>query len=702
CINGTSVLENSYRLKPLIGYISSSQIEFTNLTIYENLFYQAHLSLGNMNNADIKKRVKDTLERWSLSEIMHVEAGAFLNHTITDFQRICLRIAIEMIRNPYILLLDEPLSGLSFSDSKRLLSMLKEETQKGKLIILTSQLPTSEIFNMFDKVWLIDSDGYMIFNGPPMASLSFFRNTGLLPYYYIQTKSDIVSAEDVIKVVETKKIRSDGTISDKRQIPPGTWYDAWRAESKKEFEDINTEVKPLPVYGSGLPGIEKQFLVYLFRNFQKRLSSIRFILYNLLGVPVAGVLIALVTRYAQHGSYVLSENDFLPLFLFLSVNLILLTSLLMGAEEIFSEKQQNSRDLSLNLSPFSYFNAKVFFIFIISLGQSFLYTIFTNITLGIKDLSLNYLFVYFSVSAFGNLLSLSLSHSFRKLNSIYILIPFFVIPNLLFTGYLIPFNSTAPKKDFNRSVPIIANFLPTRWSYEVLVVDQFRENPYNEYFFKEEKKMYRSGFLLANVIPALNTELDKALQLKYASDDDDELKESLNLIKNELILFSAFEHIAPYENITILNVSDFDSTLYNETYGYLTYLRFLMENLIAESEANIIKIQETVSDSLRGTGLEEFKSLHANRAIDYLVRGSNPEGEVLIKNSNLVKIGSPVYIRPESVFGRSHFYASEKRFNKQYLSVDRFNMTALWILNLILYMLLLSKTFEAIKKIFRN
>ncbi len=702
CINGTNVVENSYRLKPLMGYVSHSHIEFANLTIYENLLYQAHLSLGNMDMADIEKRVIETLEKWSLTQIRDIKAGTYINHKINDFQRICLRIAIEMIRNPYILLLDEPLSGLSFSDSKRLLSILKEEARKGKLIILTSQLPTSEIYNMFDKVWLIDSDGYMIFNGPPMASLSFFRNTGLLPYYYIKPKSDVISAEEVIKVVETKKIRSDGSVSDQRQIAPGTWYDAWRAESEKESGEIDSEIKPLPVYGSGLPGIEKQYLVYLFRNFRNRLSSIKFLLYNLIGVPVAGVLIALVTQFTLEGEYLLRDNHYFPLFLFLSVNLILLTAMFMGAEEIFSEKQQLKRDFALNLSPFSYFNAKITYIFVLSILQSLLYTVLTNLAMGVTGVNFTYLFIYFSVAAFGNLLSLSLSYSFRKLNSIFILIPFFVIPNLLFSGYLITFNNSGTGKNFNESVPLIANIFPTRWSYEVLVVQQFTGNPYNKYFFEEEKKLYQSGYILNNLIPVLLNELNECLNYKYISPDTEELDQSLKLLSNEFALLSKDQLIAPYEKISKLNVVDFDSTLYDETFGYITYLRFLMENINNESEANIRRLKTLIADSLGTQSAERFEALHTNEAVEFLVKGMDPEGEVIVKAGKLIKKGSPVYIRPESVYGRSHFYASEKRFNNQYLSLNRFNMTAIWILNLFLYILLLSNGLNALLNLFRD
>ncbi|MGC9343833.1 MAG: ABC transporter permease, partial [Bacteroidales bacterium] len=567
-INGTDMVENSYRLKSVTAYVSQSSIEFPDLTVYENLLYQAHLTIGNLKTEDISRRIDETLEKLSLTSIKHVKAGTTVDHRISDFQRICLRIAIEMIRNPYILFLDEPLSGLSFSDTKRLLSILKEETQKGKLVILTSQLPTSEIYNMFDKIWLIDSDGYMIYNGPPGGSLGFFRNTGLLPYCYIQSKTELVSAEDVVKIVETKKIQTDGTVSEERQVAPGTWYDAWRAESEGEFEKEDSEIKPIPVYSSGLPGIEKQFLVYLIRNFRIKWKNLRFLIYNFLGVPLAGVLIALVTRLTIDDQYIFSENSFLPLFLFLGVNLILLTSMFMGSEEIFNEKNQVKRDLSFNLSHFSYQNAKILYIFIISFIQSLLFTYFTNLILEIHEQTIRFLLVYFSVAASGNLIALSLSESIKKLNSIFIIIPFFIIPNLLFAGYLIPFNQEGLSKNFEDPVPVIAEFTPTRWAFEALVVEQYKNNPYNRYFFNEEKKLYQSNYLLNNLLPFLTEELNKSQYFKYIEPDPDSLDKSLSIISEEFSYLPENENIAPFENLARLNSESFDTTLYDEAFGY--------------------------------------------------------------------------------------------------------------------------------------
>ena len=701
-INGSDMIVNSYRLKSVTGYVSQESIEFPGLTVYENLLYQAHLTVGNMKVEEIRKRVDQTLEKLSLSTIKHVRAGTTVDHKINDFQRICLRIAIEMIREPFILFLDEPLSGLSFSDSKRLLSILKEETLKGKLVILTSQLPTSEIYNMFDKVWLIDTDGYMIFNGPPPASLSFFRNTGLLPYYYIQTRSDLVSAEDVLKIVETKKILTDGSISEERQVAPGTWYDAWRAESRKEQEFADFRVKPLPVLTSALPGIEKQFMVYLYRNFRLRWSTLRFYIYNFLGVPVAGALMAMVTRFTVHEEYLFSENLYVPLFLFLSVNLILLTSMFSGMEEIFNEQKQIKRDLSLNLSNFSYQNSKVFHVLTVSFIQALLFSIFTNSILEIKNQLFTFSFIYFSVAAFGNFLSLSLASSIRKLNSIFILIPFLVVPNLLFSGYLIPFNQAGMGRNQEQPVPVIAEFSPTRWAYEALVTENFGHNPYFKNFFSLEKSLYQSKFLVNHLLPVLMENLNKCQEYKYIEPDADSLFSRLSILKNELSLISENENFAPFEYLNRLSPDIFDSVAYQETFGYLTYLQFVTEELIHDHESSLQEKTAILADSLWDESIFQFRAKHDNKAVRQLASRNDHGEKVYIARGNLIKLGSPAYLTSSSVYGRSHFYASEKRFNNQNLSTYRYNMTFLWVMNLFLYILFLPNGLNAILDLFRE
>ncbi len=67
------------------------------------------------------------------------------------------------MREPTILFVDEPTSGLSSIDSEMVMNLLKDLTYKGKLVIVNIHQPSSDIYKMFDKMMIIDRSGYLVY-----------------------------------------------------------------------------------------------------------------------------------------------------------------------------------------------------------------------------------------------------------------------------------------------------------------------------------------------------------------------------------------------------------------------------------------------------------------------------------------------------------------------------------------------------------
>ena len=86
-----------------------------------------------------------------------------------------LNIALELIREPSILFVDEPTSGLSSMDSEKVMLLLKRQTLKGKLVIINIHQPSSDLYKLHDKLLIIDKGGYIIFNGNPMDAIVYFK-----------------------------------------------------------------------------------------------------------------------------------------------------------------------------------------------------------------------------------------------------------------------------------------------------------------------------------------------------------------------------------------------------------------------------------------------------------------------------------------------------------------------------------------------
>jgi ABC-type multidrug transport system ATPase subunit len=700
CINGYNLTVYGSRLNPIIGYVPYDDLSSKEMSIYENLLFQAHLSQGSIEHKEIRKRVEETIIKFQLEDVAYQSLIINRRQNLTDFQKACFRIAIEMIRNPYILFLDEPLVGLSYADSRRLFSILKEETYSGKLIFISSYFPAADLYNMFDKIWYIDQEGYIIYSGEPSRSLAFFKESGLFPYYFIQNRQELVSPEDVIKIVETKKIQSDGKVSDERLVSPKLWYEAWKSKNKIKTPIKSNINKALPISGSRLPGIEKQFILYLLRNFRLRFLNFNYLFFHLFIIPLLGLSISLIIKNLYANQYNLGENEYLPLFLFLSVIMMLFSGLLASVEEIFHEKRRIKRDITLNISKFSYQNAKIAYLFFLSCIQSFWYVLLTNTIMGIQDMLIYYFLTYLSVSVFGNILGLILSGSIKRLNVSYILIPFILLPNIIFGGYIIQFDHIKETGFGEKKIPYMAEFTPARYAYEAIMVEQFSHNNYNKYFFEDDKSIYDNNYIYDYTLPKLEEILTKARNALDLSSEDDSLSNELKLIRDEIDLLGNRTEVAPFDKIKLVNKDNFDYRLNDEIYGYLTYVKFLSENLISEHEIHKLKTSNHLLDSLAEPNIKVFKNLHHNQTIEEMVSQHNEE-RIIVTENRMIKIGKPIYLNPESKLGRSHFFASEKRLGKYLLPTFRYNLSVIWIMNIVLYAIYLCGALNFVLNLFR-
>ena len=59
-------------------------------------------------------------------------------------------------------MLDEPTSGLDSATALKICHLLKQEAEKGMTIIATIHQPSGEIFNLFDRLMVLQ-DGYTIY-----------------------------------------------------------------------------------------------------------------------------------------------------------------------------------------------------------------------------------------------------------------------------------------------------------------------------------------------------------------------------------------------------------------------------------------------------------------------------------------------------------------------------------------------------------
>ena len=300
-INGFDIHDNKKITEGLIGYVPQDDLLFEDLTVWENLWFNASLCFDQLSPGIIKEKVEKVLHELELWQFKDLKVGSPLKKIISGGQRKRLNIALELIREPAILFVDEPTSGLSSTDSEKVILLLKQQARKGKLIVINIHQPSSAIFKLFDKLWILDSGGRPIYSGNPLDAIIYFKRE--VNHVNAEVCECLncgnVNPEHVLDIVETKKIDNSGNFLPERRFTPEYWYDQYRKKTKLKKEDFQESLKELPPKESKKPGRAKQFKIFFERNLRIKLADRQYLVINLFEAPILAVIVAWFTRFSE-------------------------------------------------------------------------------------------------------------------------------------------------------------------------------------------------------------------------------------------------------------------------------------------------------------------------------------------------------------------------------------------------------------------
>jgi len=690
-INGIDVHTDRDRIRGVIGHISQDDLLFEELTVFQNLYYNARLCFGDLPQEKIKEKVLRLLQQLGLFEARGLKVGSPLEKTISGGQRKRLNIALELIREPSVLFVDEPTSGLSSRDSENIMDLLKELALKGRVIFVVIHQPSSDIFKLFDRLLLIDQEGYPVYYGDPVDAVVYFKRvTG-------QVNSDVgqcsacgnVNPEQIFHILEAKLVDEYGNETDQRRIGPEAWNEVFRAQMEVRVARVRDE-HTLPRSTFRPPGFLEQTRVFFKRDVLAKLANRQYVLINLLEAPALAFVMAFFLRYYRtaHGStgYVFRQNENIPQFLFIAVIVALFLGLTVAAEEIIRDRRILQRERFLDLSRTGYLLSKVAILFGISAVQALLFTVVGDLVLGIKGMLFVHWAILFSTACFANVLGLNISASFNSAKVIYILIPVLIIPQLLFSGIIVKFDKLHPWFANEKSVPWIGNVMASRWAYEALATVQFVDNAYERGFFDVDQRMKYANWKKDLWVRDLK---DRVGEVRRALGDlgaDADARFDLDLLRNELrketralngFELPALERLTP-DRVDARTLDEVDAALNTLTLHY----RKAYKSAEQEKEQRIAQMTSTPQRKARYFALLDE---NRNESLHDFATNKNDVNVIVEYKGELVRKSDPIYLEPvEHGFFGAQFYAPGKYLFNVRIPTWWANALVIWGMTLLL------------------
>jgi ABC-type multidrug transport system ATPase subunit len=518
-IDGKDFYRNLNDYTSHFGYVPQDDLLFSQLTVYENLWYRGRVQLAQMSSAQLHQKILNIISRTGLAHLRNQRVGDEQAKLLSGGERKRLNIALELLFEPAVLVCDEPTSGLSSTDSETIMHLLAQLTAQGKIVIVTIHQPSARVFNGFSRVLLMDQGGKMAFYGSPDEAFAYFdaeiaqltvrRNA-------IEEKHKAGQPDFLYEVINYPEYNLNGEetyiqmhqgLAPKRRFPPNYWRDKYR--TRKLFELIQSSETPTrnPSSRPARRRTDIDFAAHLRmlytlvqRTFLLKQRNRTNMLLTFAQAPALALLIAFILRLAPTiGPYTYHDNVNFGIYLFISVIVFVFLGLSNSIEDILGDRRIILREQMLNLRTGYLLAAKLFNLAVFGAIQVGLFLLVSGFLLQIPRGYFPGFLYLFASAAIGFSIGLLASCFISSSRAIVNLLPLILIPQIIFGGAVIQFERMNKQLTLIRTdpVPEVVQFIPSRWLFEGMATAYSKWNPYDGVIVRLDKLQtrYKQGLV---------------------------------------------------------------------------------------------------------------------------------------------------------------------------------------------------------------
>lgn len=401
-IDSGTILFNNFSLAKLggavsatVGYVSQDNLLRPELSVLETLSEQAVLRFPRDSiEAERTERINEVME---MLEIDHLASSRISMLSGGEAKRV--HLGIELLASPTIIFLDEPLAGLDPGLINKFMELFKMLSSAGHTVLLTTH--TLEQLSLCDRILFINN-GNLVYEGEPSETEKFFKVETIAEAYEKVRNGEIDTNNSSIK---TEDINTEN----------------YRKNSKS-----SSKVKKRKA------SITRQYFMLTARYLRILIRDVSNLVLLLAQAPLIAFLLSLVFH---------PDTQYLPLSFYFCVSISAIwTGGVNTAREIAKEWSLFDREYRSGLSLRAYIGSKNSVAAILSVMQALLLAgSLSALFDGFQFNATNFLIVLMA-SLSGSILGLTISSFSGNVNRAVSLLPIVFIPQIFFSGILIPFD----------------------------------------------------------------------------------------------------------------------------------------------------------------------------------------------------------------------------------------------------------------------
>ena len=173
------------RFKRHTAFVLQEDLFFSSLTVNQTLDLTGLLRIEADTEEEKLQRVQNMIALLNIQKCANSKVGSAIRRGLSGGEKKRLNVANELLVDPALIFLDEPTSGLDAVLADELLNILALLAKSGRTVVTTLHQPSSQIYAMVDKLFLMAEGGRVAYYGPANQAVAYFSklNYHCPPYY---------------------------------------------------------------------------------------------------------------------------------------------------------------------------------------------------------------------------------------------------------------------------------------------------------------------------------------------------------------------------------------------------------------------------------------------------------------------------------------------------------------------------------------